>query len=167
MTSAFAHKMIRQLTEEKQYWLLKEENGCSYCASADEEPVIPDYHYDEVAERLAEIDNKILKIRHAVNVSNCSNTIEVMGETLTIDMALIRMAQLSKLKDKLDRMRRQEPKTRTMQRISARMGVPEYLYINYDLGLVKKDFQETDERITKLQLALDRYNQTVEFDVDI
>ena len=50
---------------------------------------------------------------------------------------------------------------------SSRKTAPEYQYINYDLDLIKREYERIDAEISAMQLALDRYNQTVEFDVDI
>ena len=49
MTSAYANKMLRNLEEEKAYWLNKEAVSSTYVASTDEEPVIPEYDYSTVA----------------------------------------------------------------------------------------------------------------------
>ena len=49
----------------------------------------------------------------------------------------------------------------------SRNSAPEYQYINYDLNLIKKEYEDISTEIMNLQLALDKYNQTVEFDVEI
>ena len=51
--------------------------------------------------------------------------------------------------------------------MSRTSSVPEYRYINFDLELVKKDFEKVSQEIMKLQIAIDKYNQTFEFEVDI
>ena len=43
---------------------------------------------------------------------------------------------------------------------------PEYQYINYDLQLVKDEYERVDAEIAAMQIALDKYNQTVEFEVE-
>ena len=48
---------------------------------------------------------------------------------------------------------------------TGRNAVPEYRYINYDLELAKKEYERIDKEITEMQIALDKYNQTVEFEV--
>ncbi len=167
-TSALAGKMIRKLTDDKNYWMSKEQNSCTYTAALDEEPVIPDYSYPEVSAKIAEIDDKILSIRHALNVNNASNRIEVGERSLTVDMILIRMAQLNNRKLVLERMRRREPKTRLDARMYAgKKTVIEYEYVNYDLKEVQADYEKTAAEIEALQMALDRYNQTVEIEIEI
>jgi len=51
--------------------------------------------------------------------------------------------------------------------MSRTISVPEYRHINFDLELVKKDFEKVSKEIMKLQIALDKHNQTFEFEVDI
>ena len=50
MTSAYANKILRKLNEDKEFWRSKEKEGCLYVAALDEEPVIPEYDYEEVAD---------------------------------------------------------------------------------------------------------------------
>lgn len=169
MTSAYANKVIRKLNEDKEYWRRKETEACTYVAAADEEPVIPDYDYATVAGEIAAIDEKIILIKHAINVSNATNRIEVgEGKNMTIDEVLIRMAQLNKRKLFLDDLRKKEPKTRINSGLySSRKTAPEYEYINYDLELVKSEYERIDAEIAAMQIALDKYNQTFEFDVPV
>lgn len=168
MTSAYANKMLKQLNEDKEFWLNKERSSCVYTAAVGETPVIPDYDCEEVFATIAEIDWKIRSIKHAINLANVTNCVAVGDEVLSIDTVLIKMAQLNNRKAMLDYMRKQEPKTRKEQAVYGnRTAAPEYQYINYDLDLVKKEYDNISGEIMNLQLALDKYNQTVEFDVDI
>lgn len=167
MTSAYANKMIRGLEEEKNFWLKTEESSQTYVAAINEEPVIPEYDYEQVAATIAEIDRKIAIIKHAINLSNATALVTVGDEQLSVDTILVRMAQLSKRKIVLDYMRKELPKTRVEARFSSRNAVPEYRYINYDLETVKKDFEDVSKRIMDMQMALDLYNQTVQFEVEI
>ena len=74
------------------------------------------------------------------------------------------MAQLNKRKSVLDQMRKQLPKAREEQRsYMSRNTVPEYRYINYDL----EEYEAVSKTIMEMQMALDKYNQTVQFEVDI
>ena len=87
---------------------------------------------------------------------------------MSIDTILIRMAQLNKRKTVLDGMRKRLPKTREgLGVFSSRNAVPEYRYINYDLDLVKQEYEKVSQAIMEMQMALDMYNQTVQFDVNI
>lgn len=167
MTSAIANKMIRKLEEDKSYLRNKEAECSSYIAALDEEPVIPNYDFEKMNAELKEIDEKIMKIRHAVNLANVTNSVDVEGESMTIDSILISMAQLNIRKNVLNDLRRREPKERINSVRVARQTAPEYQYINYDLAMAKAEYERVDGRISAMQLALDKYNQTVEFEVEI
>ena len=87
---------------------------------------------------------------------------------MSIDTILIRMAQLNKRKAVLDIMRKQLPKSREDQHTyMSRNSVPEYRYINYDMELIKQEYENVSKVIMEMQMALDKYNQTVQFEVDI
>lgn len=167
MTSAYANKLLKKLNEDKAFWEKKEAEGCTYVAAIDEEPVIPDYDFEVVAKKLEEIDDKIVKIKHAINISNTTNIIEVGDKSMTADAILVRMAQLNKRKVVLDRMRKLSPKSRASSYFSTRNATPEYQYINFDLELIKSEYERIDGEIAAMQIALDKYNQIVEFEVAI
>lgn len=167
MTSAYANKMIKSLEEDKAFWVNKEATSSTYVASINEEPVVPEYDYTEVAATIAELDEKIAIIKHALNVSNATAKVPVGDREMSIDTILIRMAQLNKRKAVLDQMRKQLPKAREEQAYMSRNAVPEYRYINYDPELVKREYEAVSNTIMEMQMALDKYNQTVQFEVEI
>ena len=72
ITSAYANKWLKSLEEDKEYWINKEEASSTYVTAINEEPVIPEYDYAEVAATIAEIDEKIAVIKHALNVTNAT-----------------------------------------------------------------------------------------------
>lgn len=167
MTSAFANKMLKQLNEDKEFWTKKESDSCIYTAAVNEEPVIPEYDYTQVAATIAEIDRKIAVIKHAINASNVNTLIAVEGRQVSVDTVLVEMAQLNRRKNVLDFMRKQLPKTRKEAAYYSRAAQPEYQYINYDLDLIKQEFEGISQKIMVMQMALDLHNQTFEFDVEI
>lgn len=168
MTSAYANKMLKSLEEDKAFWLNKEEEACTYVAAINEEPVVPDYDYVEVATTIAALDEKIAIIKHELNVTNANAKVLVGDVTMSIDSILIKMAQLNRRKTVLDVMRKRLPKSREEQHsYMSRNSVPEYRYINYDLELVKNEYELVSKSIMEMQMALDKYNQTVQFEVDI
>ena len=152
MTSAYANKMLKSLEEDKAFWVNKEATSSTYVAAINEEPVVPEYDYTEVAATITSLDEKV----------------QVGDAEMSIDTILIKMAQLNKRKSVLDQMRKQLPKAREEQRsYMSRNTVPEYRYINYDLELIKKEYEAVSKTIMEMQMALDKYNQTVQFEVDI
>lgn len=167
MTSAYANKMLRSLEEDKEFWVNKEAASSTYVAAINEEPVVPEYDYAEVAATIAGIDEKIAVIKHALNVANANAKVQVGDTEMSIDTILIKMAQLNRRKMVLDVMRKQLPKAREERSYVSRNAVPEYRYINYDLDLIKQEYERISGIIMEMQMALDKYNQTVQFDVDI
>ena len=168
MTSAYANKLLKQLNEDKEYWLNKERNSCVYTVAVGETPVVPEYDYAEVAATIEELDRKICIIKHAINQANVLGSVEIEGKQFSIDTILVRMAQLNKRKGMLDFMRKQSPKSRKEQHgYGARLVTPEYQYINYDLELIKAEYERISTEIMNMQIALDRYNQTYEFEVEL
>lgn len=169
ITSAYANKMLKQLEEEKEYWNGKERDFSSYVCAEGETPVIPEYDYTEVSKTLDAINEKIVIIKHLLNVQNVNARIQVGDRVMSVDEILISMAQLSRRKTILDGMRRRLPKERLQLRTMAsnRNQVPEYLYANYDPEEVKRDFERVDRMIMEMQIALDHHNQTELFEVPI
>lgn len=168
MTSAYANKRLKGLEEDKAFWVNVENTSSSYVVAVNEEPVIPEYDYLKVATTIEGIDNTIATIKHALNVSNATAKVVVGDKEMSIDMILVRMAQLNKRKILLDGMRKCLPKAREEQHsIMSRNSVPEYRYINYDMDIIKREFERVSNAIMEMQMALDIYNQTVQFDVEL
>ena len=112
MTSAYANKLLKSLEEDKMFLRNKESSSSTYVAAINEEPVIPEYDYLEVATAIEKIDEKMARIKHALNLSNATAKVAVGDQQMSIDTILIKMAQLNKRKAILDDMRKQLPKTR-------------------------------------------------------
>ena len=168
MTSAYANKLLKNLADEKSYWTGKEISSRTYIAAINEEPVIPEYDYSAMSEKLNEIDRKTIIIKHALNLANATAKIRVGDTEMSVDSILVRMAQLSSRKATLDTMRKYLPKMReSSHAFSSRNAVPEYRYTNYDPELVKRDYECISGEIMEMQIALDRYNQTFLFEADI
>ena len=160
--------IYKELEDDKSYWLDKENTGTFYTAALGEEAVIPEYDYSEVAGKIAEIDEKVAKLRHAINLANATSLVKVDDAEMTVDTLLIKMAQASRRKAFLDNLRKQQEKTRTHNYSYVnKQSVPEYKYINYDLELVKSEFEKISDYIMKMQMALDYYNQTAEFEAEL
>ena len=150
MTSAYANKKLKSLEEDKAFWVNKEATSCTYIAAINEEPVIPEYDYLEVAQIIEDIDAKIAVLKHAINLNNAMAKVPVGDEEMSIDTILVKMAQLNKRKNSY----------------RVRNSIAEYRYINYDPALIKQEYERVSDMILLMQMSLDKYNQTVEFEVD-
>ena len=164
MNSMMANKLVKQLKERQSILKEQERDLSSYIVTDGEEPIVPDYNYEEVRDTIRDIENKIRTIKHAVNVANVLNTITYEDTTLTVDVALIKMAQLSERKQRIESLASAQAKRRIGTTYG---GATEYKYANYDPAIAKIDYEKINNELTQLQLALDKYNLTYEFEVEI
>lgn len=172
-TPASAAKYLRALQDEKQNLLRKEDIRCEYVAAVGEEPEVPAYDYAATRARVAEIDAIVRKVRHALHAHNVATTLPDCD--VTVDEALIDLAQLSAERRTLDMLRDRQQKARkdSYDRfIGRRRGdgphdVVEYVYANYDVDQAERDYQEVYQRVVDLQTAIDYSNQITSFKVDI
>ncbi len=168
MTSAYANKLIKKLKEDRDYWTEIEKDRHTYIVAQGEEAIIPEYDFLEVHRTIADIDEKIIKVKHALNVANSTNYVEIEDKKYTIDMLLVKMAQMTERKAVLGAMRKLTPKSRVKK---SGFGVlhqtPDVQCINFNMDVVKSEYDRIESFSNELLLTLDKYNQTVEFDVDI
>ena len=167
VTSAGANKLLKKLTEEKERILINERHNMSYVLADGETPDIPDYNFADTSAKIAEIDDKIVTIKHAINKVNTTNMIDVQGKKMTIDTVLVKMAQLNQRKNMLQDMRNSQKKVRLGARGLSSNAIVEYKYANYDIDEVNNEYLQTDATITAMQLALDKFNASYEFEVEI
>jgi len=102
-------------------------------------------------------------IKHAINQFNVSTVVE--GFDMTIDEMLVYIPQLNRKKQKLQFMKSKMPKARSMNAFMK--NIIDYEYVNYDLDAVKADFEAVSEELTKAQLALDKVNNSIEFEIEV
>ena len=165
LTSAEANKVINKLNDERDALLRMEQENRTFVAATveDIEEARPEYSYEETRDRLAEIDEKVRKIKHTLNLFNVSQ--ELPGFGMTIDQALICIPQLTAKKRKLAAMRSIPKKQRNMSTRST--NLLEYSYANFDVALAEADYNAAADRLARLQNALDLINSTVKIDFDL
>lgn len=165
-TSASANKYLRRLQDEKDYILQSESETCTYIRAEDETVDPPLYSYSETRAKVAALDKKVLALRHALHRFNIETVLPNCG--LTIDEALIALAQLSARRDRVNALRSRQPKERLRDRYyGTGTGAVEYQYANYDVREAEQDYNSLSEEISAIQLELDLANQTIAFEVDI
>ena len=167
MTSAQAAKLIRQLSDELRTLQTRENNSESFLAALGEDPetVRPEYDYSAMQKAQSEIERKIRKVKHAVNVFNSVTVVPELG--MTIDEVLVYLPQLTSRCSKLSRMKDALPKTRENSGYSRGTTVIDYRYANYDIAQAGKDYSELSAELAKVQTALDYVNNTVEFEIEV
>lgn len=167
MTSAQAAKLLRKLNDELRNLTVREENSRSFLASLGEDPesVRPAYDYAEMQKQQAELEQKIRKVKHAINVFNATTVIPEFG--FTIDEMLVYLPQLTRRLNKLSVMADALPKVRENAAFGRGNTIVDYRYANYDIEQVNADYRETSAELARAQTALDLINNTAEFDIEI
>lgn len=158
-TSAEANKLLKKLNDEYAALLGKETRCREFRAAVGEDisSVRPAYDYAKTQDRLAELEENIRKIKHAIN---CFNTTQIVdGFDMTIDEMLVYIPQLTKRKSKLFEMKSKLPKERVEEPYGRQSSIIDYTYTNYDLSIVEADYEKTSDELSRAQLALDAVNQ--------
>ena len=166
VTSSQAAKLLRQLNDELRALQLKEANSCSFVAAIqeDDESVRPAYNFKEMRDAQAEVECKIRKVKHAINVFNTTTIIPDFN--ITIDEMLVYLPQLNRQCEVLSKMRDAMPKVRVSSGYSSG-NIIDYKYANYDIEEVGRYYAELSDTLAKAQTVLDLVNSTVEFEIDI
>lgn len=169
VTSALANKILLQLSYDKDLYLEREKESVCYTVAQGEEPEIPEFDFNENCKAIKEIDKKVAKIKHAINVANLIAQIDVLGKVYSVDEILVEMAQLSSRMTYFNRLRKALPKRRLDSRrySSNNFNAIEYLYINYNVKDAEREYKECQKKVTAMQLALDTYNHSYEFEIDV
>lgn len=164
-TSAEAGKMMRKLLEEKSSIEMREHNGKEFLAAVGEdlESVRPEYDFAKTQSALAEVERKIRKLKHALNVFNSTTVIPEFD--MTIDEMLVYIPQLTARKNKLSSMKDKLPKVREQNRMNS--SILDYRYLNYDVNEVAAEYEKADDTLAKAQNALDAVNMTKTLDIEL
>ncbi len=168
-TSAQAAKLLRRLHEEHQLLLNDELNKRVFLAATGEdiESLRPEYDYAATQQKLAVLESKIRKVKHAINVFNSTTTVDGM----TIDEVLIYLPQLRdrklKLSGMIDRMPKQRAHSSVLSRYSGQTPIIDYEYANYDIQLAQAEYKAVSDEIASLQTRLDTVNTTRKFELDM
>ena len=166
-TSAEAGKLVKRIEMEIARLLTGERKSSVFNAASTEnvEELRPEYDFAETQARLEELQEMLRKVKHAINAFNLSH--ELPGfEGVTIDQALIYIPMLRNRKSTLLNMAGRLPRERVNDRFSGGNFI-DYTIINYDIKDVEKKYNELEEELTKMQLALDTINSTETMEIDV
>ena len=126
-TSAEANKLLKKLNEEGVKFL-----STDFRAAMGEDVASgrPAYDYAETQARLAALEEKIRRLKHAIN---CFNTTHFVDDfDMTIDEMLVYIPQLTRRKNKLLEMKSRLPKERVEEQYGRPSNIIDYRYANDD-----------------------------------
>ena len=166
-TSAQANKLLKKLNDDYTAITKKEDLRKEFLVTLGEnvENIRPDYDFSSVYNSLCEIENKIRRVKHALNVFNTKTLIPEFN--ITIDEMLILIPQLTRQKQKLALMKDKLPKMREQNSYSRSSSLVEYRYLNYDTKQVESEYEKVAAKLSKAQIALDLVNNSCKIDIDI
>lgn len=164
-TSAEAGKLLKKLTDEQNSILLREISGREFLAAVGEdvESVRPDYDFATTQSDLWTIEEKIRKVKHALNVFNSTTIVPEFD--VTIDEMLVLIPQLTAKKFKLAKMKNKLPKVRDQTRTNS--AILDYRYLNYDIDAVAAEYERVENMLSRAQNALDAVNMTQILEIEI
>ena len=146
-------KKIKDLEEQKQEILSDEQKNCTTTYQTETDMIDTGYDFGNIRKVIENLNKEIMKLKHALNVSNSTVIVEEFG--LTIGECLVYMAQLNNEKFVLERLSRYRSKSRATV---GHTGTVEYTVTNYDVEICKGELNTIKETVRKLQLAIDRVN---------
>ena len=162
VNSDTANKLAKNLSMEIERINQNENESLTYRYAPDETPIIPEYNFMETQKLMAEKNQELAHIRHAIANFNQNTTVKAAGKTWTIDEALARMRYLQTRKTKLNEML-------TIQAISRTSGIgnrqPEIIRRNFDKTEVQMAYDSITSQLMELQSAVNTANLTLNFEV--
>ena len=162
MTSAELNKNLKKLQHERSRILETEQMTALFVAATTEkvEEIRPEYDLAATDEALAGIEKEIRRIKHRLNVFNSTHMIEEIG--MTVDEALVYLPQQSERVEKLAKLAGHTLRQRVADRYGSKSSLIEYEYANYDRALAQRLYEEAQNALSRVQLALDRTNTAVD-----
>lgn len=156
-TGSGATKHLKYLEGEKVSILSKEHNNSVITVLDGKETVVDDYNFTSTREKIEDIDTEIMTLKHALNVFNTTVQIKC---GLTIDAALVKLAQLNKELAIVSEM-----KDRPREKVESSYASQVMKKINYDVEEVSIYHRELVKQIHELQMQIDVVNLTNTFEV--
>lgn len=166
-TSSEANKLLKKLNEEKRILLDNEARSSVFNAALGEdvESVRPAYSYSETVGKLSELNSKIRKLKHLINVFNATTIVD--GFDMTIDEMLIYIPQLTEDKNRLYGLSARLPKERRSVGGYGSNTVIDYTYANYDVAKAEADYLAVCDLLARAQTALDVTNNSIIMEFDL
>ena len=167
VTSAEAGKLVKKLEEKiSALQALEEKSSVFRVASGEDEELLrPVYDFLESQKKLESLQADLRAVKHAINLFNTTHTLPGF-DGMTVDQALIALPQLSAQKMKLSNFAARLPRERVMG-YGAQSNIIDYTIANYKIEDAEAEYDRISDRLSKLQLALDKVNHSEKMEIDI
>ena len=162
VTAAVAKLLLVDFEEDKDYLLHMEQKCCSYTCGVNEEPFITDYNYHTFRKLITDIDQRIEKLKNALDLHFTVPKIKIDDEILSANSVQVRINHLLDTKARLHAMRKVIPN----EKVYGMKQNLEYKHIAYDLEEVATDYARVCKEIIMLQFAYDMFLHTDLFEVE-
>lgn len=164
INSSTANKIIRELNEERDRLISFERENMKRSYTKDEaiqdlNGYLDNYDFVEHNKKIVALENKIGKLKHAINVFNVNTKLPIKDFDITVDKALVLLPMLSARKRTLENMLN----TNNLSRRTLVNGTVEYTEINYNKGEVKRQLKVVNSMINSIQDGIDYVNLAIEF----
>jgi len=163
-TSALLNKQIKKYQNEISLLKNALAENATYVAATIEnvEDVKPDFDFFANYKRIVDLENKVMKMKHRLNLFNTSTKVNVDGIEYSIDELLVLMAQLTNRRMFLIGYVGFPQK----KRVNSGNNLIEYKYPNFNPSELDAEDNAMFNKITNIQLELDSINNKIEFDID-
>ncbi|MBQ4258320.1 MAG: hypothetical protein II713_04890 [Clostridia bacterium] len=162
INSDTANKLIKNYKAEIEALLILESQGTTYSYAPGEEPIIPEYSFRKTQEELHSLEEKTLRLSHAVAVFN--STTVLPEYSVTLDEAIGRMSRLNEEKKRLYALLQIPEKKRER---SYGGGDADITCRNFDQAEVRAAYNQVTKDLMALQQAINIANLTQTFEVDL
>ena len=154
-----AMKKIKEYEEQKRILISKEYDNSTISYKEGEEKLANNYDYKKTRANIAMLDKNIRDIRAKLAYANC--TVKVEKFDVTIGEALVMLAQMQQEKRVVESL---SYRTQLSRRITTN-GILEYTECLYNPEDASLDAEALREKISDLQIAIDKANLTNEIDI--
>lgn len=163
VTSAIANKMIKKYQQEIDMLDSAIRQNAVFDAAINEniEDARPDFDFEKTYNEIRGLEEKIVELKHHLNVFNTKTEIEIDGKKFTIDKLLVYVAQLNKNLFKIG----SYVECPVKKRLANNGNLIEYRYINFSHDFVKNEHERLSELVNEILVKLDTVNSTVEFEI--
>ncbi len=162
INSDTANKLIKNYKAEIEALLLRESQDATYSYAVGEEPIIPEYSFVKIQNEIHALEEKTLRLSHAVAVFN---TTTVLPEySCTLDEAIGRMSRLNEEKKRLYALLQIPEKKRERAYGSADADIT---CRNFEQSEVRAAYDRTTKELMELQQAINIANLTQTFEVEL